>query len=397
MGRAVTPIALTEEQVLWFRARRGHLAGPGAKDAVVAARALVGAQAQQLPPALLALSQRTKGRPTAAELTALLLEDGQRKLVRTWGQRDTLHIYDPATDWSDVVAARATWQPGGRGGPMPTKAAVDKAQVALEAAGAPLSRRDLLPITPRGYIERVAPHVESNSGSRDGAPKFAAGRLIWSLANRGDVCVAGKLGSEQTYAPRSHWFPDVPWPDRVPESQAAALRLARHYLSTYGPATPQDMAHFFNAKVTVARAWLDVLTEAAELVDVSCGDRKRLVALKPDGRALKAVPPKGLKTWPVRLLPLWDSMLMGHADKSWTLPDEVERKRVWRRAAFVAAVVLARGRVVAIWSQKARARALDVSVEPLSGWRPAHAAGVRREAKAVASHLGLGAAEVTIA
>ena len=50
------PLDLTEEQVLWFRARRNHLAGPGAADAVDAVRDVVGAQAQQLYPALHAIS-----------------------------------------------------------------------------------------------------------------------------------------------------------------------------------------------------------------------------------------------------------------------------------------------------------------------------------------------------
>ena len=39
-------LKLTEDQVRFFRARRGHLAGKGADDAPAAARAVVGIQAQ---------------------------------------------------------------------------------------------------------------------------------------------------------------------------------------------------------------------------------------------------------------------------------------------------------------------------------------------------------------
>lgn len=53
---------------------------------------------------------------------------------------------------------------------------------------------------------------------------------------------------------------------------------------------------------------------------------------------------------------------MGHADKSWTVPDPARRTLVWRRAAFVAAVVLARGRVVATWSHRVRRGRLVVEV-----------------------------------
>jgi len=44
MPKQHTPVELSEEQVLFFRASRGHLVGPGAPDAVTAARAILGAQ-----------------------------------------------------------------------------------------------------------------------------------------------------------------------------------------------------------------------------------------------------------------------------------------------------------------------------------------------------------------
>ena len=65
-------------------------------------RAIIGAQSQQLSPSLLALSQRTAGRPTAAALERSLLEM-PRELVRTWGQRGTVHVYAAADDWALVV------------------------------------------------------------------------------------------------------------------------------------------------------------------------------------------------------------------------------------------------------------------------------------------------------
>ena len=148
--------------------------------------------------------------------------------------------------------------------------------------------------------------------------------------------------------------------------------------------------------MTTARVWLAELE--TELTPVSCGDRKGLVALTRDRRRLKERPPSASTRWPLRLLPLWESMLMGHADKSWTVPDEAERKIVWRKGAFVAAVAIARGRVVATWSYAPRRGRLVVELKPLSRWRRTkHAAQTRREADAVAAHLGLDGADVSIA
>ena len=381
-------IEVTEDQVLYFRARRGHLAGPGAANAVAAARAIVGAQWQQLPPSLLALSMRTKGRPTAARLKKDIL--ASRTLVRTWGQRDTLHVYDPA-DWAHVVAARAQWMHGARGGPMPAEATLDKALKVMKAAPGPVTRTDLLGVAPSSYVRAVG--ERAGSASMD-AERFAAARLIWRLAKRGDACVAEKVGAQQTYATRSAWFPKLKWP-KVPALVAAAA-LTQAYLAVYGAATATDVAHFFGARVSNAKLWLAELD--GELTAVRCGDRKGLLALTRDIPDLTVKPPTVATKWPLRLLPLWESMLMGHADKTWTVPAEADRKQVWRKAAFVAAVVVARGRVVATWTHKQQRGRLVVEVQPLSRWQASkHAAQVRREAKAVAAHLELDDADVIIA
>ena len=94
-------VDVSEEQVLLFRARRGHLAGPGARTVSEAARSIIGAQSQQLEPSLLALSIRTAGRPTAAAIRSEIFGD-KRTLVRTWGQRDTIHVYDARAHWRRV-------------------------------------------------------------------------------------------------------------------------------------------------------------------------------------------------------------------------------------------------------------------------------------------------------
>ena len=388
---------LDEEQVLFFRATRGHLAGPGAVDHAAAARALVGAQSQQLAPSLLSLSLRTKDRPTARTLETQLFE-APRSLVRTWGQRDTLFLFDPAQDWADVIAARPERGSGSRGGVMPPDATVAKALAALVEAGLPLRRSDVAPLVPKRYLRAVDEYVrqvtrQDNPGA---VLQFAAGRLFWALAHRGDVCLARKVGTEQSYAARSLWFPTLAW-QRGSDPRAAAVRLSDRYLSTFGPATAADLAHFFGARVSAARRWLDDLDAQGRLVAVECGDRKGLVARRQDAAQLKKKPPAGVSGWPVRLLPLWDAMLMAHADKRWAVPEPPDEKRIWRIGAHVAATVLARGRIVATWKHTRTTNRLRIEVQPLRGWRNAtHAGGVRREAKAVARHLGLKAVDVTI-
>ena len=133
------------------------------------------------------------------------------------------------------------------------------------------------------------------------------------------------------------------------------------------------------------------------LITALCGDRKGLFARWKDAAELKKKPPSGATAWPVRLLPLWDAMLMAHADKRWAVPDLAEEKRIWRPGGHVVPTVLARGRIVATWKHKQTARGLEVEVQPLSAWRKGkHEAGVRRDAKAMAQHLGLEGLDISI-
>ncbi len=189
------PLELTEEQVLFFRARRGHLAGPGAPDVAAAARAILGAQSQQLPPSLLALSLRTAGRPAATEVKERLLGPGC-ELVKTWGQRDTLHVYDP-TDWADVVSARERWAPGGRRGVEPSEELLDTVRGILAEAGGKVTRKDLFEVLPASYVAEAAAKL----GPGRPALQLAAGRPLWVLANRSEASLAVNLTSGRRRQP----------------------------------------------------------------------------------------------------------------------------------------------------------------------------------------------------
>lgn len=376
-------LSLSEAQVLFFRARRTHLAGPGAPDARTAARALIGAQAQVDGPALFALSQRTEGRPSAAALKLQLLES--HDLVRTWGQRDTLHVYDPS-DWPAVIAARPEWPQSGRRGAMPTGADLAAARAVFERSDEPVFRRDLFDHIAQRYVDEVAEHP----GAGADPVRMAASRLIWHLALNGEICFAHKDGSEQSYAKRTLWFGDLAWPA---DPAAASLELARRYLSSFGPATPADIAHFFGSRVGIVKGWLDSM--ASELIGVDCGHRNGLLALARDHPEL-AEEPGTVENWPVRLLPKWDTHTMTHKDKSWVMPDRDEQPLVWKKAGVIEPTVLVRGRFAATWSHRAMAKKVVVTVRPLGLWRRSYASAVENEARALAAHLGRVDAEVVI-
>ena len=384
------PLALESEQVRWFRARRTGLVEPLAQPAD-AARANVGIQSQQLAPSLWGLAQRSVGSPTAAALQQQLFAE-PRSLVRTWGQRGTIHLY--ALDhWRAVIASKKVWAVDVRRGVMAPDELVEVAREQILAGEGEVTRSELMPLVRGKFLQEAKDYV----GTMMDPQRLGASRLIWQLTVNGELCFAGKRGQEQAYALRKEWHPKLRWP-RVAASQAA-IELARDYLRSCGPASVQDLAHFFGARVSEARKWEAALRETGELVDVAVEQEadRALFALAEDEAALRADVPGSAAAWPVRLLPLWDGLLMSHADKSWTVPVESERKAIWKKAAMVSAVVLARGQVVGTWQAKARAKEVDITITPLSGWRKSkHLAGAQRAAQAYAEHLGRASVKLVV-
>jgi len=380
-------ITLSEPQVLWFRACRQFLTGKGANSPAQAASSVIGLQAQQEGPALLGLSQRVAGRPNAETLLDAL-RSNSRELVWTWGQRDTLHFLNAAEDWGHVVNARPQWAEGSRRGGMPPDAVLETCWQAIESLEGTFTKEAIAGVLPQDYVTSVVSVAEK---ARMDAPRFAATRVMWRLAHRGDLCLAGKEGNERIYARREHWFPHLEWNGQA--SLEAAETLARRYLSNYGPATPADIAHFFGARVRDVREWLAGFQQ--DCVAVECGGRKGLLALAEDVDVLQAKPPKP-RDWPIRLLPLWDGHLMGHKDKSWLLPDPAENKKVWRTGAYVSATVLSQGRIAATWSHKIKRGQLYVTIQPLKHWRQGDLDRVIPEALAVARHWNLPGAVVKV-
>ncbi len=371
-------IEVTEAQVRAFRSVRGHLAGPGAPDAATAARDVVGIQAQVEGPAWWAVSLRTASRPTAAAL-AQAWQTG-RTLIRTWAQRDTLHLFGP-DDWPWVAAADQLWSQTGR---TTVRAPEEVLEVARERlVEAPKTRTDLVDLVTETMRTEMAARVGEAQADR-----YAAGRIPWQLAHRGEVCLGPKRGSEQSYVHRDHWRPDLAGRFGL-EPEQAAVELTRRYLGVHGPATDKDVAHFFGARVPLARGWLQALGD--ETTVVCCGDRE-LVARTVDLPELTRDP----VPTPARLLAAYDTVLMAHADKSWTTPNVAERPQVWRRAAVVAATVIHDGRVVATWTQHKRKSGVTVTVAPLSGFTDAALAGVEADAARLADHLEVAGATVVL-
>ncbi len=193
--------------------------------------------------------------------------------------------------------------------------------------------------------------------------------LLHLAAARGVVCYAAPRDGEPTFVRADAWVPD--YEDLPPED--AEDRLLRRYLEAFGPATVADFATWAGITLREARAIWARAEEQLAAVDFEGSDGVVLhTSLDELGRARIERPH-------VRLLPYFDSYLLGHRERSHLVSDE-HRHRVSRAQGWIAPVVLVDGRVAGIWKH-ARARdRLDVEVTPLVRLAKSVVARIREEA-----------------
>jgi hypothetical protein len=136
--------------------------------------------------------------------------------------------------------------------------------------------------------------------------------------------------------------PDAPPPDAPePVERAASLqRLVLRYLDAFGPATLRDFAQFALLRQTEVRPAFEALGDTVVAVD------------GPDGARLYDLPgaplPDADTPAPPRLLAMWDSVLLAHADRRRVIPPAY-RAHVIRRNGDVLPAVLVDGFVAGVW------------------------------------------------
>lgn len=344
--------ALLERQLLL---RRHEL------PAAAALQRLVGMQAQIPLSPYVGLWSRLAGFE-AAELVELL--EG-RAAVRTVLMRSTIHLVTA----DDCLALRpvmqsavagnlltnATWGPGLRG--------VDLGPV-LSVAREILEER---PLTAADLAKRLSERFPALHG-----PSLAyAARCYLPLVQVPPRGVWGKGGLPRTTT-AEHWL------GRPLAADASLAETVPRYLAAFGPATVPDL-----------QAWSGLQGLRATLDDL----RPRLRTFRDErGRELFDTPDGPLPdpdiAAPVRFLPEYDNILLGHADRSRIIP-AAHHKRVV--ASLGQPLVLVDGIVAATWKVERSRAAAALRVVPFEPLSSAAVQAVEREGRALLDFLAPGA------
>jgi hypothetical protein len=120
------------------------------------------------------------------------------------------------------------------------------------------------------------------------------------------------------------------------------VQLARRYLAAFGPASVPDMASWSGLTVTRLRSAVATLDAAGALTRLQDDAGRELLDLHDAPRPDPAIPA------PPRFLPMWDSLLLAHADRTRVLPAEC-RPIVIAKNGDVLPTFLVDGRVAGLW------------------------------------------------
>lgn len=387
---APPPRKITWDQAIAFRLARHRLlerAAPGALAAV--AGDMAGAQAQLHSAAQLSLRARIFGLQIAQVEQAL----HKRTLVKAACMRRTLFLV-PAGELALFVrgsarraAKEVRWA---RGKGVPARALDAAIEAALAVLDRPLTRPEVAERVSRALGVRTRSVHGGGWGSRRKLAAVAVGGLTYPVVDllhlagaRGVVCHGPPAGGEPTFVRADAWVPK--WRDLPP--QEAEDGLLRRYLRAFGPATAADFAMWTGMTLTEAREIWNRGQAGLAAVEVEGWSAAVL------GEDLEELAQAGFERPLVRLLPHFDSFLLGHRQRDHLVP-AAHHARVYRPQGWVYPVVLVDGRAAGVWEQARQGDRLRVRVTGFGPFPRRAAAGVRQEARDLGRLLGCGPVDV---
>ena len=335
-------------------------------------RDVCGLQAQVLSAAWLGVRARSRGIQITDLDRAL---NQQRSIVRSWLMRGTLHVV-PADDVRWLLRAL---------GPVFVRTGATRhAQLglddALKSRSVAAIRRiltDAGPLTRYELVDRLRKR-DVKLDPRTQGPIH----LIQFAALQGILCLGpDRDDGESTYALLDDWVRPAPTPSR----ESALAELARRYFAAFGPATVDDLAAWSGIPMAEARAATS--RAHAGLVEISIRGKPAFMARKSLRQSSKRSTAKPT----VRLLPAFDTYLLGYRHRDFAVSPAMER-RLQRGGGWLHPAVTVNGRAVAAWSLD-RARGVGrITVEPLDKLSPAVRAGIDGEVRDIGRFLDLAVA-----
>lgn len=374
-------IEVTQGQVNGYRMDHHFLTQPAPKkDLVTVVEHVCGIQAQMPAAANLQLWTRLQD-ITAEDITYSLWT--AKSLLRTWCMRGTAH-YLPTAHFTAYLKAiiepriprHKEWLEKRGMKEFGEVAKFDPSQHDFEAillavsnalSKGPATRDEVANVVAKEIGPEARPWVDTGY--------YIVTKL---LAYEGKVCFGPDIDGKASLVLTDWWFGKL----KPMKKEPAEDKILMQYLHCYGPATPQDFSAWSGLKMTsVNPIWERNLPQLKEMllngksVWIPESDVRTLLKVSTDSR-------------PIRLLPHFDIYLLGHKDKT-HIVDEAHYKQVYKKAAWIAPVILENGQVIGTWKQKRTSKKTIITIEPFKSLSKSQVSEIKEEAQRLGGYFEL--------
>jgi hypothetical protein len=345
-----------------LRLRNQYIAGSRLEDPEDVVRALCAVQAQDYQAALWAIGLRLR-RATEADVEQAIIE---RRIVRTWPLRGTLHFVS-AKDvrWLlELLAPQTLRRSAAR---LRRDFEIDGSLMkrARKVVMAALKDGQALP-RPTLYERLEAQGIETR--------RQRGLHVLWWLTQEGLICCGPRDGKQHTFVLLDDWVPAATALTR----DAALAQLAARYFSHHGPATLADFAWWAGLSVRDASAAIDGARSG--LSSESDGETTWWSKAGAKRRASAAAA--------CHLLPVYDEFTVAYADRSAALDPRHAKKAAAGHGIFRAPILID-GRIVGSWTRTLKKSGVEIRLAPLIRLDREHLAAIHDAAERYGEFVGL--------
>jgi hypothetical protein len=288
-------------------------------------------QAQDYPGSLWAIGQRTRDASERDVEKAI----SDRRIIRTWPMRGTLHFV-PAADvrWMlKLLTPRVVSRSAGRYSQLELDERIfarsEKVFIRALEGGKQLTRKEMY-------------------AALEGARISAAGQrglhILGHLAQNGLICFGARRGKQQTFALLDEWVPA----SRNLDREEALAKLTKCYFRSHGPATLRDFAWWSGLKITEARAGLEMVQ-----TELACEVHAGQPYWFPSSTSGSAS-----GTSEALLLPTYDEYTVAYKDRSTVLNPRYARQA---GNGIFSSTLAMNGQIVGTWNRRVQKDAVVIT------------------------------------
>ncbi len=310
---------------------------------------VIAVQAQDLPAARLSIWARS------ADLTVTSVEQARqetRSIVWTWCLRGTMHLLAsqdaawliPFLGPLFISASEKRFQQLGWD-ELRANAGLNLLQCALQENFS-LTRPEIIRL------------LRENGLPCEGQAPI---HLIRRAALEGIICLGAEKQGKPTYVLYTSWLGGL----RHLAPQEALAEIALRYLNAFGPATAEDLAAWSGLKVSQAREAWQMISDHLVAVEAAGKPSWILKDHLPFLDDLQETEVSRERTIPpiVRLLPAFDTYLLGYTNRDLTVAAEYSG-RIHPGGGLIYPVLLVDGVALGTWQIKPRGKRIEIVIAP---------------------------------